>query len=367
MKKTLYFSAGNQAGVALLIVMAVIALLLASALGITRMAGRSALSIQYDNSRFLAREAALSGIHMAMMVLADDAAKTRIDSLQEDWAHPDKLKQMAASLGLNSGDRHASDLDLTIIDELGKLQVNALLTSYPGHRINPDQLRLWENYLILTQADDGMDKHLDPLALTNALKDWLDTGDDQAVTGLSGAESDHYQALSPGYACKNGPVDHLSEVLRIKGFTRPLVFGSAPDNSPFTVYGLSENAAGTGRFHYSGRININTAGVDLIAALLPVEMAHLAQTLAAHRQERSSDGTVYTNPLDKGWVTQVIDVSEDEQKWMNRMIRYDSHIFRIMCRAAVDNARVHLSAVVKRERQKQTNQWICRIIQLEEG
>lgn len=326
------------------------------------MASRSARSTQYGISRFLAREAALSGIHMAMMVLAADAGKTEIDSVQEDWADPEKLSRMTKSLGLNT-DR----LDLVITDELGKLQVNALLTTFPGNQINPDQERLWENYLVLKKAGDEMKGEMDPLALINALKDWLDSGDDQAVTGLSGAESDYYRSLTPGYTCKDGPVDHISELIGIKGFTRDLVNSASPEDSPFTVHGLSEESTGSGSFQYSGRININTAGIDMIAAMLPVGMEDFARDLVDYRQERSSDGQVYINPLDKGWVTQVIDVSEEEQEWMDRMLRYDSNIFRITCRAAVDASGAYLSAVIKREREKETNQWVCRIIQLEEG
>ena len=360
----------NQKGTALLIVMAVISLLLVSALELTRLTSRSARSAQYAAVRFQAREAAMSGIHMAMMVLADDAGKTQIDSVQEDWADAGKLKQMAGTLGLGASSGSAKPdspiLDLAITDELGKLQVNALLTSFPGNQINPDQERLWENFLILKKTGDGIKGEMDPLALVNALKDWLDTGDDQAITGLSGAESDYYQGLSSGYACKNGPVDHLSELMNIKGFSKDLVKPASPENSPFTVYGLSDDSTGSGSFHYSGRININTAGPDLIAALLPMGMEDFARDLVDYKEERSSDGQVYINPLDKGWVTRVIDVSEEEQEWMDRMVRYDSHIFRVTCGAEVDTARVRLTAVVKREREKETNQWVCRIMQLEE-
>ncbi len=48
--------------------------------------------------------------------------------------------------------------------------------------------------------------------IINSLKDWLDSGDDDAITGLSGAESDYYEGLEPPYSCKNGPMDNLGEV-----------------------------------------------------------------------------------------------------------------------------------------------------------
>ena len=361
----------NQSGVALLIVLAVISLLLVSALEIARLTSRSAVSAQYAGSRFQAREAALSGIHMAMMVLADDAGKTQIDSVQEDWADAEKLKQMARSLTPDFPETQtavAASLisDLSITDELGKLQVNALLTSFPGHQVNPDQARLWENYLILKRSENERIGAEEPLTLINALADWLDTGDDQAITGLSGAESDYYLERSPGYVCKNGPVDHLSELTNIKGFSEELVVSAVPEASSFSVYGLSEESTGSGSFHYAGRININTAGMDLIAALLPVGMEDFARNIVDYRQEKSSDGQLFINPLDKGWVTQVIDVSAEEQEWMDRMLRYDSYLFRITCRAKVADTHMDLSAVVKRERDKETNQWVCRIIQLEE-
>src|ERR1035441_5934808 len=54
----------------------------------------------------------------------------------------------------------------------------------------------------------------DSTPLVNSVLDWIDP-DDQ--THIQGAESDHYQGLTPPYVAKNGPIDDISELLLIKG------------------------------------------------------------------------------------------------------------------------------------------------------
>ncbi|WP_172683931.1 type II secretion system protein GspK [Desulfosarcina cetonica] len=68
--------------------------------------------------------------------------------------------------------------------------------------------RLLEHVFSLFEAQPDSD----PNMIINSLKDWLDSGDDDAITGLSGAESDYYEGLEPPYSCKNGPMDNLGEV-----------------------------------------------------------------------------------------------------------------------------------------------------------
>jgi len=63
---------------------------------------------------------------------------------------------------------------------------------------------------------------MDPSAIINSIKDWLDSGDDDAITGLSGAESAYYQDLDPPYPCRNGPFPHLGELALLKGVTAEL-------------------------------------------------------------------------------------------------------------------------------------------------
>src|SRR5262249_14263324 len=69
----------------------------------------------------------------------------------------------------------------------------------------------------LLMALPGMDD-----ATADAILDWLDTDE---TPRENGAESDYYSGLSPPYACKNGPIDTIEELLKVKGVTPQLLFG----------------------------------------------------------------------------------------------------------------------------------------------
>ncbi|MEE4365126.1 MAG: type II secretion system protein GspK [Desulfotignum sp.] len=367
----------NPNGMALLVVLGVISVLLATGLHLARLTNKSVIAAGHQTDRFTAREMALSGIHLAMALLADDAEKSDIDSIQEDWADPEILSRITTQLGYTRG-----QISLEITDEMGKIQANALLQQFPGHTENPDQVRLWEKFIDPLISEDQSRDLQDPVAIINALKDWLDSGDDGAVSGLSGAESVYYSGLSPPYTCADGVLHHVSELLLVKGLNLDL-FDSITDNSGpdtqenalentcaalgdlFTVYGTSDLHADGKTYHYPGRININTAGIRVLAALLPRGMEAFAQDMLDYRAQKSEDGKMFLNPLDKGWYNRVIDLSAKEREIFERMIRYDSNIFTASSTVQLNQARVTLSAYIKRERQKTTNQWICRIIQME--
>jgi general secretion pathway protein K len=276
-------------------------------------------------------------------------------------------------------------LTVTITDELSKIQVNAMIKAYPGNELNPDQARLWENLLRAGVYEGNFDDRTDPAGIINSVKDWLDDLDDEAVTGLSGAESDYYLGLDPGYECSNGPFNHVDELLSVKGISRDMLMPEHPDetgeNGPedledgqagretelenvFTVYGLDPELT-DGKYRYTGKININTANVTVLAALLPEGLEDLALDLADFRSRRNEDGNVFLNLLDKGWYKKVIDLPDNEQKKFDAVIGYSSDIFRVDCRAEENSAIVHLVAVIKREKDNPSGRWICRVIQME--
>ena len=360
----------NNSGIALLVTLAVISVLLTTALQLARITGKSVMKTRKETDEFMARQIAISGIHLAMAILMDDASKTKIDSTQEDWANPEKISEAVSQLGFTQG-----SLSLKITDELGKLQVNALLKSYPGHELNQDQQRLWENFLSLKISTDKSEDQRDPSVIINTLKDWLDSQDDDAITGLSGAESDYYGQLEPPYIANNGPINQVTELLKIKGFSPDLLEINLEPDDPetmaplkfediFTVYGMNALPPSPKTYAYPGKININTAGIEILAALLPRGMDDLAQDLVAFREEKSEDGETFINFLDKGWYERVIEFSKNEKETFDRMIRYDSTLFKAECRSLVNQKSVTVSAFILREQKKETNQWGCRIIQL---
>ncbi len=374
----------NQNGMALVITLAVVAVLIAAALQLSKFTGDSVMVTLVEKDRLQAEQTAIAGINLASLILVQDAMDTDIDSIQETWADPDILALAVNDMGL------ADKLTVTITDELSKIQVNAMVKAYPGNELNPDQVRLWENLLRIGVSKDKSEDETDPAGIVNSVKDWLDDLDDDAVTGLSGAESDYYLGLDPGYECANGPFNHVDELLSVKGFSLDLLMLENPDETEktgleesglenpgtgkpgrenaletvFTVYGLDPEVK-EGKYRYAGKININTANETVLAALLPEGMEDLAPDLVDFRGKTNEDGNEFSNLLDKGWYKKVIDLSENEQKKFDALITYSSDIFKVDCRAEENSAAVHLVAFLKREKDNQSGKWMCRVIQME--
>src|SRR5262249_53922552 len=87
----------------------------------------------------------------------------------------------------------------------------------------------------------GMDE---PTA--ECILDWLDTDEESRENG---AENDYYTSLSPGYACKNGPLDTIEELLKVRYVTPQLLFGSDSNRNGIidaNEQGRTQFASGSG-------------------------------------------------------------------------------------------------------------------------
>ncbi|MEA1969661.1 MAG: type II secretion system protein GspK [Thermodesulfobacteriota bacterium] len=375
----------NRNGVALLVTLALISVLAAAAFELGRRVKNSASTAMQEKNRFVAKQMAVSGINLAMLILDKDGndSDSDIDSLQEAWADPEKLFQAVEQLGFKKG-----DIELKISDELGKIEVNALVNEFPGNAFNEDQRKIWERFLNLLISSDKSNDQRNPSEIINCIKDWLDSEDDDAITGISGAESSYYEELDPPYSCTNTSFDLIEELFMVKGISRKLLQSKSkslsllflndgdfeeeetieqPDLADFfTVFGMDDEKTEKNGFRFSGRVNINTADVMVLAALLPVGMEDQAAELAAFRVHKQEESGEFVNTLDKGWYEQVIDLSEKEKKNFNKIIRYSSSVFKAECTASVGGndggAAISLAAVIKREKNEESGKSICRII-----
>ena len=348
----------NERGVALVTTLGVVVILLVAATQVGRMAGGAAMQTRAENDLFSAREQVLSGIHLGMMILVKDAADNQTDSVQETWSDPDKLERIVKHLDFDAG-----WMTLDIKDEMGKIQLNAQLREFPGNEADPGQQALLARFFSLVRKNEASEGEKDSLDIVNAVKDWLDTNDNDAVSGLSGAESDYYEGLETPYPCANGPFNQVSELYNVKGMDKVKPAVSVRDF--FTVYGLLDGENDLSRYAYSGKININTAPLEVLAALMPEGRDHLAEEVAAFRGQRASEEEQYSNLLEPGWFEKVIELSAKEKKVLEGIITYSSHIFRITCRVQWDTSAMELSAVVQRQKHEESGKWTCRVLQME--
>jgi general secretion pathway protein K len=345
----------NQRGVAILVAIGVVAVLLTAGLALNRRIRDSVSGAIHAANRMKLSEMATSGVHAAMVMLINDRRQNTVDTLQEDWANPEKIAEMMALIPFDNG-----SLDVKITDERSKIQVNALVKFPEGQQFVAAQRGLWERLLdqifSLFQETPDTDRN----TIINSLKDWLDSGDDDATTGLSGAESDYYESLDPPYSAKNGPFDHLGEVALVQGVT-PEIFsgvgGVAGLASLLTVHGVS--TSGDDKYTYDGKINISTADVPVLAALLPPENDDLAEALADYRIAKADEA--YINKIDTTqWyknVPGVGDVTIDEN-----LITVNSDWFRIESTARLNKNVFTLNVVVHREKEKETGRWVCKTL-----
>ena len=336
----------NRAGMAILITLAVITIVIAVTLEINRQVRAAVSSTNVARDRLMLSQAAAAGIHAAMALLIKDRMDNDWDGLHEDWASAEVLDDLSQSLSLQD-----VDLSVRISDELSKIQINALVNHPDSQTFNPAQQMLWDRFLRLLQLEETSDEEdSEPVAIINSLKDWLDYGDDEAITGLSGAESDYYESLEPPYACGNAPISELNEVLLIKGVTPEMYYGTAeiPGMAPFiTVYSQYQQGPDRqGQSTFSGKININTASLPILTALLPSANATQAETIMDYRQTLVDTGAEQ-KLSDPFWYQDIpgfadVDIDPD-------LITTSSDVFRITAVAKQADMELAVNAVIHRE------------------
>lgn len=345
-------------GIALLITLSVTAVMIAITLTLhTKIRTALESSATRRDLKTLSSMAS-SGIHAAMAILVKDRQESEIDNVQEDWANPEIIKEVIAALPFDTG-----ELTVEISDERSRLQVNALV-ALPGHEFNPTQFRMWDRFFSFLVKSHEPLQDLDHMAIINSLKDWIDSGDDDAVTGLTGAESSYYQDLDPPYECRNGPLDHIYELGRIKDVSSALMSsgGDIPSLSDFlTVHGMVE--AEGGKFTFDGQINLATADIPVLIAILPEDYEDYAVEIFDYRIEKSGDSFKH-DLTNQDWykgVTGLEDLDLSKEPITN-----SSDLFRITSSAKKGETELTITSVVRREKDNKTGKWWCKVLRWEE-
>ncbi|MFY9941709.1 MAG: type II secretion system minor pseudopilin GspK [Desulfobacterales bacterium] len=354
---------GGDRGMALLVTLAIITVLVTAGLELNRRMRATVHAAAAARDRFAAEQVAVSGIHAAMALLIKDKLETRADSIQEDWASPEKLQEALLEIPFEEG-----RVALEITDERARIQLNALVTHPGGQQFNPEQEMLLDRFLrpIIGEFEvlESKDPVFEELNLTatiiNSLKDWIDSGDDDATTGLSGAESDYYESLDPPYRARNAPLADLAELLRIKGVSPDLFYGreGLPGIAGFlTVHGSPATAQS--RIGYDGKININTAELPVLRALLPAEYAELAQAIVDYRLQ--ADNEMFLHDLSLAdWYQSVPGLAGIALA--PQLITVASDHFRIRSTGALREVEAAVTAVVRREKNPTTGRWHCKVL-----
>ncbi len=381
----------NNRGVALLLTLTIITIMVTFGLQLSRQTKASVETATALKDRYTMNQMATGAIHLGMALLIKDAIETKVDSVQEEWADPEKIAEMLKEIPIDDG-----KIDIVITDEMSRIQVNALVDFPEGMQFNQTQREFWLKFtegllkLYKETEDVGEMEETDPATIINSIKDWLDSKDDDAVTELSGAESDYYMGLDPPYKSKNGPFSHVGEVALVKGIPPELfsgtgqllgisnyltvygaVSGSAPPSNqdgggaaqPPDSFQQSQGSFGNSQsadFTYEGRININTAEIPILMALLPPEAAEFAKLIYEYRIQKKEDGTYANDLSDPGWYKNVPGLATAEID--PALITVNSDFYRITATATYHKAKLSLSAVVQRQKDGKSGKWQCKIL-----
>jgi general secretion pathway protein K len=242
----------DEKGVALILVLVVIALLVSLVVDFTYTMQVDVTLAANQRDEVKAFYVARSGMELARLMLKED--DPAYDARDEDWAlfdeHPGFIDE--DDEGRFNG---------TIEDEASKFPINDLIDEKGV--IDEGSRRQLERLFEVLDLDPDL---VDPIC------DWLDR---DSNAGPTGAEDAYYAELSPPYPCKDGPLSSLEELLLVKGMTEEILYGDAEKK------GLLQYLT----IHSDDKININTASAEVLQSLSDYIDENLAQAIIDYRQE----------------------------------------------------------------------------------
>ncbi len=200
-----------------------------------------------EKSYYMARSA-YSGL--ATLLSMEDSS---FDSLQDQWAQeippyhfPDE--QVYLRVEVEDMERY--------------FNVNSIMGD--GDQVNDRQEKQFRRLLNVLQINPD---------LSNAFLDWIDTDEERRVPG--GADGLDYRDIP----AKGGRLDSLEEILLIKGIEREDYLGRV--SSGQAVPGLRDVLT----VHSSGKVNVNTAGREILLSLDDEMTENIALEIIRRREE----------------------------------------------------------------------------------
>ncbi|MBI3327785.1 MAG: type II secretion system minor pseudopilin GspK [Nitrospinae bacterium] len=262
----------NERGVALLITLIIITLVAVVAL----------------EQNYLMRVDLHTAANFRDGVRAYYLAKSGLTIVKELFSR--EIEQLAeVKKGLLGGGAYTQPLGggvvmVRVVDEEGKINLNALVqevATLPASTqrrrplpANPQPANPPDNPWIRITEELFQRLGIDP-TLVGALIDWIDP--DDGPTGAGGAESAYYRGLEKPYAARNGPMETITELRLIKGFTDEVLLklgakrvGGLVDpatNMYLTAVPLPQQG--------TWQVNLNTAPPQLLSSLLKEDFAEV--------------------------------------------------------------------------------------------
>ncbi|HEY1171421.1 MAG TPA: helix-hairpin-helix domain-containing protein [Verrucomicrobiae bacterium] len=339
-------SQSHRSGIALIMVLMVITVLGVIAFGFAKSMAvevKLARNASFDTeTEWLGR----SGVEFARYILGQHMTvpnEGNYDALNQKWAGgPMGTNDILAALSLENNQVGSGTFSIKIID----------LERYYNINLADDVA------LKLAMEVAGLDPTLASEAV-DCILDWRDTDD---ATMLNGAESDYYLSQSPPYSPKNGPIDDLDELLRIKGITPELYYGPGsnvvetpynrnlgvrPDN--VVIVGLKDLFT-----PISARvININTAPANVLRLIPGIDEATAQSIITTRSGLDGAEGTEDDTPFrNVGELASVPGFSAQGISNLGRILSTRSVTFRVTVTVSINNKQREMVAILRRNDQR---------------
>lgn len=259
---------GDQRGIALVLTLLVVALL-------------TALVVQFDfRTRLDLRMTGNYRDSVQAGLLAESAVEVGKQLLKMDQlAQPKLLIGVPADRGYDINGEPwgqaatfpltvpAGAVSLAITDEDGKLNLNDVLYQ-PDYDRGNKQVAVFHRLLEILEVDAE-----EARVMEESLLDWLDPN-------ATDCES-YYQSLEPPYRCGEWPLRTYDELGLVRGFTPEMLALLAP----YVTVIWEGQPTGQGQKYTPGKININTASVELLMALDGSISREVAEDIVASRDQ----------------------------------------------------------------------------------
>lgn len=285
----------NAKGGALIIAILAVALVTSSAVWLLR---SQALWVKQTETLLTlsqGKQFLLAGLDWAQIILAEDARNSKIDHLGEIWAKP-----------LPPSSTEGWEISGAIEDAQSRFNLNNLQNN---GKISPVDVALFSAILQQTQS---------PPELAQALADWLESDSRQ------GTKDAGYLTLTPPYRSANRQLDDLGELVKIRGFTPPIIERLKPY---ITVLPNRTN------------INLNTTSAALLVTFIPGLASGEAQQMISHRNNTPFQSMADANAK----------LPRPQLLIPEGIFSLDSKYFRVLGHASSDGKHIGLEALVGRE------------------
>ncbi len=140
----------------------------------------------------------------------------------------------------------------TIRDENGRISINS------ANKNTLDKLLEFS----------GVEDKIERSTISDSIKDWIDTDKNHR---LNGAEDDYYQTQNPPYYAKNGPIETIDELLKIRGITEEILYGSKENNDENKKTGIVNHLT----VYKISAVNPNTASKEVLNILFQSKQANI--------------------------------------------------------------------------------------------